>query len=448
MQQNRTKDMLIAGFALFAIFFGAGNLIFPPYLGIYSGEGWAQSMFGFLITDPVFPILGVIATAMLGGKADDMGKRISPVFSKVLNTVAILTIGPFFAVPRTAATTHEVMTMQLFPQVPIAVTSIVFFIISLILVLNPGKVIDIIGKFLTPALLVILVGTILVCIFKPIGPIMPAQNDQLFLKGFTEGYQTMDALGSPLMAGIVVTDLIRRGYKDRKDQLQLSIGVGIVAFVLLAIVYGGLTYVGATAGQYFTPDTSRTEILVGVFYQMYGTAGKIAIGVAVSLACLTTSVGLTAVAGDFFSGVTKGKIPYKYVVIICVVISCSLALLGVEGLIFKAVPILSAIYPIFLALYIMSVFDRKIKYNWTYTGAIIGTAIISLPEALNMYWNMNYGASLGMLDGYMGMISKLPFLSVGFEWVVPAIIGSVIFTVISMVGKVGKTRVDTDNGVD
>lgn len=444
MQQIKTKDVLVCGFALFAIFFGAGNLIFPPYLGIYAGEKWYEAMFGFLLADPVFPILGTIATAMIGGRSDDMGRRVSPAFAKLLGTIAILAIGPFFCVPRTAATTHEIATMQLFPGVPYVVTSVIFFAITLFLVLNPSSVVDYIGKFLTPGLLVILIGTIIVCIFKPIGEIMPAENPQLFLKGFTEGYQTMDALGAPLMAGIVIGDLVRKGYTEKKVQFKAALGVGVVAFILLAVVYGGLTYVGATAGEYFTPDTSRTEILVGVFYYMFGGVGKAAIGIAVTLACLTTSVGLTAVAGDFFSGISKGKVSYKQVVLVCVAISFALSLLGVEGLIFKAVPILSAIYPVMMVLILMTFFDSKIKYNWTYTGAVVGAFVISFPSAINTYCQMNFGADCGALAGYMNFVRNLPLANLGFEWLIPAVIGSVIFTVISMTTGKGKTLADME----
>lgn len=447
MQQNRTKDIVIMGFALFAIFFGAGNLIFPPYLGIVAGENWWQAMIGFLLTDPVFPILGVIATCMVGGKADGIGRRISPAFAITLNTIAILTIGPFFAVPRTAATTHEVMTAQLFPGIPYAVTSGIFFAITLFFVLRPGKVVDYIGKFLTPGLLVILIGTIVICIFKPIGEIVPTEATGLFTTGVYEGYQTMDALGAPLTAGIVFTDIIRRGYTEHKDQFSVGFGVGIVAFVLLAIVYGGLTYVGATAGEYFTADTSRTEILVGVFYQMFGGAGKVAIGIAVALACLTTSVGLTSMAGSFLSGISKGKASYNMIAIICVIVSFALSLMGVDGLLFKAVPILSAIYPVIMLLIILTFFDKKIKYNLTYTGAAIGAFIISLPSALNLYSVMNFGAGIGALEGYMGMVGKLPLANFGFEWVLPAIAGGIVFTVIAMFTG-GKVRANTLNGVD
>lgn len=465
MQKNKTKDIIVVGFALFAIFFGAGNLIFPPYLGILAGGEWAKSAIGFLITDPVFPVIGVIATAMVGGMADDLGKRVSHKFSVLIGTVSILTIGPFFAVPRTAATTHEVFTVQIFgdgtiESVPAWITSVIFFAITLILVINPTKVIDIIGKFLTPILIIILVGTIIVAIFNPAGEIAPEApgavngmlgEQSLFLKGFTEGYQTMDALGAALMSGIVVTDLINKGYTEEKEQFKAACGVGLVAAILLAIVYGGLTYVGATLSSIpefaneMLPADNRTGILVGLFTTMFGAAGKWAIGIAVALACLTTSIGLTGTAGNFFTRIFHKEDDdkfYKIIVTVCVVIAFLLSLFGVAKLIFFAVPILASIYPIYMTLFVVTLFDKWIKYNWTYTGAVIAVAIVSIPKGIFQYCAMNEIAAPGFLESYIGLLNKIPLASLDFNWIIPAIVGMILFTAISAIAKVGKTRDD------
>lgn len=152
--QVKMKDVVVVGFALFAIFFGAGNLIFPPYLGLTSGDQWFTAMLGFLLSDPVLPILGVIVTASLGGRPQDFGKRVGSTYAAVLGFVVVLAIGPMFAIPRTASTTYEVFIREVFPMVPIWATALVYFAITLFLTLNPGKVVDIVGKILTPGLLI------------------------------------------------------------------------------------------------------------------------------------------------------------------------------------------------------------------------------------------------------------------------------------------------------
>lgn len=432
----KRKDVIVCGFALFAIFFGAGNLIFPPHLGVLAGDQWYKAMFGFLLTDPVLPILGVIVTARLGGRADDLGKRVSPKFAKLIGTIAILTIGPFFCVPRTGATTHEIFVHSLFPSVPSWATCVVFFALTLYLTLNPGKVIDIIGKYLTPALLIILALIVIISIVNPPDPKVATGQVGLFTNGFYEGYQTMDALGSPLMAGIVISDLLRRGYTDKEVQFKASAQIGIVAFILLALVYGGLTYAGATVGGHFNGETERTALLIGMVELMLGNIGKVFMGVAVALACLTTSTGLTSTCGNYFDTISNGKLPYKYVAMVATAIAFVLSLIGVEGLIAIAVPILSAIYPVIIVLIVMSIFDKKIKYNWTYTGAVIGAFAVALIENINLASVMRGGT---LLAGPAAALKALPLGNFGFEWILPAVVCSVILTVISMVGKVGKT---------
>ena len=422
---KKFKDVIIVGFALFAIFFGAGNLIFPPYLGVLSGSEFKKAMVGFLLTDPVLPILGVIITAKLGGGAEDLGKRVGNTFAKVLGTVTILTIGPLFAIPRTAATTHEVFVSKVFPGAPQWITALIFFSLTAIFVFNESGVIDKIGKYLTPGLVIILGIIIVKCIISPIGVMNPPEGGEIFLEGFAEGYQTMDALGAALMTGIVVADLSRKGYENEIERYKMVKWVGLVAFVLLALIYGGLIYVGATASKLYTVENTRVDILLGTVQNVLGPIGKIAIGIAVSLACLTTSVGLSAVAGNFFSEITNEKLGYKPIVILTVIASGFFSLAGVEGLIKAAVPILSTVYPIIIVLILLGMIDKYIKYDMTYKGAVLSTFIISFMESLHK--------SLHILGKPVEIIKKLPFSSVGFEWVLPAVVTAIVFGIIARV---------------
>lgn len=429
MKGIKKKDVITCGFALFAIFFGAGNLIFPPYLGVLSGDRWFQSMIGFLLTDPVIPIVGVLVTMGLGGRPDDLGKRVSPKFAKLLGIMAILFIGPLFAVPRTGATTHEIFIKPLFgADVPIALTATVFFGLTLWMAINPSKVIDYVGSILTPILLIILTAIIVMSIVVPPGPMIRTDETNLFSYGFKEGYQTMDGLGAALMAGLVITDLVRRGYTDEKTKLKAGTGVGIVALILLAFVYGGLTYAGATLGSYYSVDTPRTDILIGMTTLLMGNVGKIVLGVAVALACLTTSTGLISTCGNYFETITDGKLKYKMVVTIATVVSFVISLLGVDAIINIAVPVLTAIYPIVIVLIILSIFDKKIKYNWTYVGAVVGALIVSLTEGLGLFGKM---IEINALASLTRVIAILPLGESGFGWVLPSAIGAVIFTLLS-----------------
>ncbi len=433
---KRTQDIFVSGLALFAIFFGAGNLIFPPYLGVTTGDGWFATMCGFLLADPVIPILTVFITAFAGGRAVDLGKRVSPGFAKLLSLVAIICIGPAFAIPRTAATTHEVGVMPFFPNAPAFITSIVFFAITFALAYKESGVVDIIGKYITPALLIFLVLIIAKAIITPVGAIVPVEHDGgFFVSGFYEGYQTLDALAAPLFTGIVVADLIRKGYGEvsEKERRSFIMMVGLVCFVALAVVYGGLTYLGAQGSSMFTADDSRVEILVSLVGMLFGSFGKIALGLAVALACLTTSVGLTSAAGNFFEDISNGKIKYGITVIIVTVISFALSLIGVDAIIALAGPVLTIVYPIIIALVFYMMFEKRVRYDMAYIVMVAGVLVIAVIETV--------GDKIG-LGSLAASIQNLPLGQFGFTWFVPSL---VCFAVGYLIGKMGVGKTIDDH---
>lgn len=438
MSRKKIIDIIICGFALFAIFFGAGNLIFPPYLGVISGNNWGIANIAFLLSDPLLPILGVIVTALLGGQATDLGKRVSKHFSIIIGAISIILIGPLFAVPRTGATTHEIFVQSFVPSAPQWITSLIFFGLTLYIAIHSHTVIDAIGKYLTPILLFILLLVFIAAVIQPNASFQTTTSTGLFSQSFKEGYQTMDALGAALMAGVVISDLTRRGYTEKKEQHQMMFGVGIVSFILLALVYSSLTYAGATVSTVYDSTIQRPALLIGLIEQLLGSFGKVAMGIAVSFACLTTSVGLITTCGHYFLTLTNGKLEYKKIVVVSVVISFLLSLLGVDALLQLAVPVLSAIYPMVIALIFLSIFDRYIVYNWTYTGAVVGAFFIGGIQAIHLFSQMQGGNFLSELAAWT---NTLPLNQFGFEWLVPAIIGSVVFTVISKFTGMGHKRV-------
>ena len=437
MSRKKITDIIICGFALFAIFFGAGNLIFPPYLGVISGNNWGIANIAFLLSDPLLPILGVIVTALLGGQATDLGKRVSKHFSIIIGAISIILIGPLFAVPRTGATTHEIFVQSFVPSAPQWITSLIFFGLTLYIAIHSHTVIDAIGKYLTPILLFILLLVFIAAVVQPNAGFQTTTSAGLFSQSFKEGYQTMDALGAALMAGVVISDLTRRGYTEKKEQHQMMFGVGIVSFILLALVYSSLTYAGATVSTVYDSTVQRPALLIGLIEQLLGSFGKVAMGIAVSFACLTTSVGLITTCGHYFSTLTNGKLEYKKIVVVSVVLSFLLSLLGVDALLQLAVPVLSAIYPMVIALIFLSIFDRYIVYNWTYTGAVVGAFFIGGIQAIHLFSQMQGG---NFLSGLADWTNTLPLHQFGFEWLVPAIIGSVVFTVISKFTGLGSKR--------
>ena len=430
--KKKLLDTIIIGFALFAIFFGAGNLIFPPYLGVTAGENWGIATFAFLISDPLLSIIAVMVVAALGGSALNVGRRVHPLFASALAAICVLLIGPIFAVPRTGASTHEIFVQSYFPDAPQWITSLVFFGIVLWITYKENSVMDAIGKYLTPILLFILFCIFVAAIVQPDATFATTDGTGLFAQGFKEGYQTMDVLGAPLLAGVVMKDITRRGYLNKKDQFRMMFGVGIVAFILLALVYSTLAYSGASMSTVIDSTAQRAAMLTTIVKNLLGSWGQLAMGLAVCFACLTTAIGLTTTCGQYFEEVSKGKISYKKTILVTVAVEFIISLVGVDSLINLAVPVLTFIFPIMIALILFSAFDQYIPYDWTYLGAVVGAGIVGLVQGINTLSQLLGGNLLG---DAVKLIGTFPLATYGLEWIVPTFVGALIFTILAAILK-------------
>ena len=430
--KKKLLDTIIIGFALFAIFFGAGNLIFPPYLGVTAGENWGIATFAFLISDPLLSIIAVMVVAALGGSALNVGRRVHPLFASALAAICVLLIGPIFAVPRTGASTHEIFVQSYFPSAPQWITSLVFFGIVLWITYKENSVMDAIGKYLTPILLVILFCIFVAAIIQPDATFAQTDSTGLFAQGFKEGYQTMDVLGAPLLAGVVMKDITRRGYLNKKDQFRMMFGVGIVAFILLAVVYSTLAYSGASMSTVIDTTAQRAAMLTTIVKNLLGSWGQLAMGLAVCFACLTTAIGLTTTCGQYFEEVSKGKLQYKKIILVTVAVEFIISLVGVDSLINLAVPVLTFIFPIMIALILFSAFDQYIPYDWTYLGAVVGAGIVGLVQGINTLSQLLGGNLLG---DAVKLIGTFPLATYGLEWIVPTFVGALIFTILAAILK-------------
>lgn len=430
--KKKLLDTIIIGFALFAIFFGAGNLIFPPYLGVTAGENWGIATLAFLISDPLLSIIAVMVVAALGGSALNVGRRVHPLFASALAAICVLLIGPIFAVPRTGASTHEIFVQSYFPEAPQWITSLVFFGIVLWITYKENSVMDAIGKYLTPILLLILFLIFVGAVLQPNASFAATDRTGLFAQGFKEGYQTMDVLGAPLLAGVVMKDITRRGYLNKKDQFRMMFGVGIVAFILLALVYSTLAYSGASMSTVIDTTAQRAAMLTTIVKNLLGSWGQLAMGLAVCFACLTTAIGLTTTCGQYFEEVSKGKISYKKTILVTVAVEFIISLVGVDSLINLAVPVLTFIFPIMIALILFSAFDRYIPYDWTYLGAVIGAGIVGLVQGINTLSQLLGGKLLG---DAVKLIGTFPLATYGLEWIVPTFAGALIFTIAAAIVK-------------
>ena len=419
---KKSKDIAVVGFALFSMFFGAGNLLFPPYLGLISGGHWLTSLAGFVLADVGLALLVITAAAKCGGELDTVLSRAGNNMAKFVGIASVLCIGPLLAIPRTAATTFEMGISPIIGEtgsiIPIIV-SVVFFLLTLILTIKPPKVVDIIGKVLTPALLIALGILIVIGIISPIGVISENAliDKSLFSEGVSQGYLTMDALGAAALATVIIASIGERGYNNPKDKVKITVQSGLVAGLALTLVYGGLTFLGSMLSSTYGIDTPQASLMVVITNSLLGYPGKIVLGVIVTLACLTTSIGLTSAAAKYFSSISNNKIKYETIVISICIFSAVVSNFGVSTIIKFSAPVLEIVYPVLIALLVMTLLGDHIRNDNAFKGAAYVTLVISL---------LSVGSNLLSLKQISDLLSLLPFASIGFNWIVPAIIGAVV----------------------
>ncbi|WP_226581591.1 branched-chain amino acid transport system II carrier protein [Halobacillus litoralis] len=425
----KARDTLFVGFTLFALFFGAGNLIYPVSLGIESGTSYIPAIIGFVITGVGIPIITVAAVSLFQNGAVQLAGRVHPKFGLWFTAMVYLVIGPFFAIPRAANVAFETgvapfigkgsMTLFLF--------TVLFFIIVYWLSRNPSKLVDRIGQFLTPALFLAIVALVVGSFFMLNGPIQPAgekYESQPFFTGFIEGYLTMDAIASLAFGTIVVTSFRDRGVTGTKQLTISTLKAGLVTALGLAGVYVSIGWIGAkmaTEGSY----DNGSAILSSASQIMYGDVGTILLGGIVGLACLTTCVGLTVACGQFFSTRVSG-LSYQTVILIVTVLSFGISNVGLNQIISYSVPVLVFFYPITIVLVALTFISRFFNHSpYVYRGAISLTAIIGLYDGMAAF-----GTDVSSLTP---MISQLPLYELNLSWVVPALIGGLIGWLIQFV---------------
>ncbi|MEE9408813.1 MAG: branched-chain amino acid transport system II carrier protein [Polaribacter sp.] len=413
---NKTKEIWIAGFALFSLFFGAGNLILPPTLGVNSGADWWIVVLGFVLTAVTIPILAIFAHAKLQGTLYDFGKKVSPVFSTIY-CFLIYVIAIAIPSPRTAAVTHE-MTVQPFFETPAILTSVIYFVLVFIFAINRTKVIGLIGKFLTPIIVLILLIIIGIAFFGTPGSVNPSTFKTPFVDGILEGYQTFDAIGGVVVGAVIIISLNYSSHTTFDAKRNLIRKAGLIAGTGLLLIYGGLILSGSLFSSTFAENASRTQILSSLSTQTLGNLGTTFLSVLVALACFTTAIGIVTGTADYIKGICKdSKEAYIITAAIASIIGIIVGSYQVDFIITLAEPALMFLYPITIVLILLNIVPNKYASKLVFRSVVLVTFIFSIPDFLGF---------IIPRESLAGVKNFIPLAEHSLGWVLPALLVFII----------------------
>lgn len=432
------------GVMLFALFFGAGNLIFPAQLGQNAGTNIWPAAIGFLITGVGLPLLGIIAMSFPGSRnLQELSSRVHPVYAVFFTSLLYLTIGPFFASPRTGTVAFEVGISPFIgessQQLGLFIFSLLFFAAVLLFSLKPAKLVDNVGKFLAPGLVILLAVLLVTVIINPMGAMeapQEAYGSGAFITGFLEGYNTMDALAS-LVFGIIVINAIRAmGVTSNTEILKTTIKAGSIAILLLGAIYIGIAYLGATSTQVFGIFETGGPVLSSGASYYFGTFGSVLLAVAITLACLTTAIGLTTANAEYFHTLFP-KISYKTLVIFFSTLTFVIANFGLANIITYSVPVLMFLYPLAIVLMLLTFLSPLFNHARTVYGSTIAvTFVISIFDGLKSLCESLGIEYFSWMQPIVGFYEQaLPLYSQGLGWLLPALVVIAVTGVIIRVQK-------------
>ncbi len=409
---NNKKETFVLGFALFSGFFGAGNLILPPFLGFNAGSDWWLVTIGFIISAAIIPLLAIFAHARLQGTLLDLGNKVSPLFSLIFSLL-VYAIAISLPIPRTASVTHEMAIAPFFETGPLLTSSIYFFLVF-IFVMNRNNVLNILGKILTPLIVIILLLIIGIGIYSAPEGMNVSVYKVPIIDGILEGYQTYDALGGILMGGIIVISLNLKGYTSFEAKKNIIIKSGIIAVSGLFLIYAGLILIGALYNTQFDSTITRSELLSGLSVKTLGDTGTVLLSVLVALACFTTAVTVIVGTADFFKGLFKeSKLAYTITAVISCVFGIAIGQFDVHYIINVALPVLMFIYPLTIVLIFLNLLPEKYASKTVFRAVVIVTLFFSIPDFMQF-----------ILPGKKILPAQdlVPLAQYSLGWLLPAIL--------------------------
>lgn len=433
-KKNQATYILI-GTMLFGMFFGAGNLIFPIQLGQMAGSRFWPSLLGLFVTANGLPFLGILAIGLSGvSSVRRLADKVHPWFGAAFSVALYLTIGPLFAIPRTATVPFVVgFEPWIAPESKplwLALFSLVFFVLVCWFSLKPAKIVDIIGKWLTPAFLAVLLILVAASVVSPMGGFQEPQGSyaaEPFTTGFKEGYNTMDALAS-LAFGIVIIQSIKGlGISQPGAIARTAMKSGLFAMALMMLIYGLIAFVGASSVSTVGLMENGGVTFAAVAKHYFGGPGAVLLAVIFVLACLKTSIALITSCSAFFHEMFP-RLPYKGLAVALSLISFVIANVGLNNLITFTVPVLMLLYPLAIVLILLALLSPVLgRRNGVYRVALLVTLCVSFVDGYVTLAKSLPAAQLPFLDSVAAFYKdNLPLYGLGLGWVLPALAGAAI----------------------
>lgn len=407
---NSNREIFITALALFSLFFGAGNLILPPQLGFKAGEAWWLVGIGFSISAVLIPIFGIIAHSRIQGTMFDFAKNVSPAFSSIY-CFTVYAISLSLPSPRTASVTHEIAVDPLFDTTYLG-TSIIYFLLVFVFVMNRAMILDVIGKYLTPAILIVLMAIIGVTVFTVPFKFTSSQFSSPVSSGVLEGYQTFDAIGAVVVGAVIIVSInIKEGHMSYAFKRKIIARAGWLAGLGLFLVYSCLILTGALFRNDFDPEISRVALLSGISQATLGDTANLFLSLLVSLACFTTAVGIVTGAADYVkSSFPKYKKAYLLTAVLGSVLGILMGQFNVGYIIAVALPVLMFIYPITIVLILLNALPSRFAPARIFKPVILVTILFSIPDFLETI-------------GYtLSWRSVIPLSDFKMAWVLPALL--------------------------
>lgn len=432
-QKLRMGELMGVASMLFGLFFGAGNLIFPIFMGYLAGDHVWQASLGLLVTGVGLPLMGVAAIGI--SRSDgliELSGKVGRGYSVFFTCALYLTIGPLFAIPRCAtvpfsAGVQRMLSEQMNPTAALAVFSALFFAAVLAFSLFPGRILTWVGRILNPTFLVLLGVLVVTALLSPADGTSAAPQEAYltrpFLTGFLEGYNTMDALAS-LAFGIIVIEVIRgRGIEEPRAVAKNTVAAGAFSCLLMAVIYVAVAAVGARCRGVYE---NGGEVFAAVADRYFGRFGTVIMAAIFTLACLKTAVGLVTSCSETFCKLFPRALSYRVWATLFSVVSFLIANLGLTAIITYAVPVLMFLYPLAITLIVLGLCGGLFEHSRTVYAF---TTFFTLPAALLDLLGAlpdNLRAAL-RLDGFLAAVNRfLPLSGYGLGWILPAAVGLAI----------------------